>query len=120
MELLAEALLVLHFIGLASLLGGFLVQVKDETKVINMAMFHGVLTQLVTGIALVGLAYPIHAADPAEPLPDNAKFGVKLVILLVILGLVLANRAKASISTAVWGAIGGLTVMNIVIAVFWN
>ena len=39
MELLAEALLVLHFIGLASLLGGFLVQVKDETKVINMAMF---------------------------------------------------------------------------------
>ena len=36
--------------------GGFFVQMKSKIKVVNPAMFHGALTQLVTGIALVGLA----------------------------------------------------------------
>ncbi len=37
----------------------------------------------------------------------------------MILVLILVNRKKPSISTAVWAAIGGLTILNIVIAVFW-
>lgn len=119
MEFLDHVLVVLHFLGLASLIGGFLVQIKDADKVVNNAMFHGALTQLVTGIALVGLAYPLADGNEAE-YPDNAKIAVKLVILLVILGLILANRKKPSISTAVWGAIGGLAILNVVIAVFWN
>ena len=44
---------------------------------------------------------------------------MKFVILLVILGLILANRKKESISNAVWGAIGGLAIANVVIAVLW-
>jgi hypothetical protein len=37
----------------------------------------------------------------------------------VILGLVLANRKKDQISNAVWGLIGGLAILNVVIAVLW-
>ena len=120
MEIVEKVLVVLHFLGLASLIGGFLVQMSSSQRGINNAMFHGALTQLVTGVLLVGLRYPLHNADPDEwALPDNAKIGVKFVILLVILGLILANRKKESISNAVWGAIGGLAIANVVIAVLW-
>lgn len=121
MSFVFNVLVVLHFLGLASLIGGFLVQIKSSQREINNAMFHGALTQLVTGILLVGLSYPLNKADPsAYGLPDNAKITVKLLVLLVILGLILANRKKPSITTGVWGAIGGLAILNVVIAVFWS
>lgn len=112
-------LVILHFLGLASLIGGFLVQMRTTPRVVNMAMVHGALTQLVTGVLLVGLAYPLHNADPAEELPDNAKITVKLLILLVIMGLVFANRKKDAVSNGIWGAIGALSIANVAIAVLW-
>ncbi len=112
MDYLYEALVVLHFIGLAALLGGFLVQLSTSPKVVNAAMFHGALTQLVTGLALVGIAEAALDADV-----DHMKVGIKLLILLVITGLVWANRKKEAVSTGIWAAIGGLTIANVVIAV---
>ena len=55
MEFLYNLIVVLHFVGLASLLGGFIVQMKSPDKGVNPAMLHGALTQLVTGVVLVGL-----------------------------------------------------------------
>ena len=118
MSFVYNRLVILHFLGLASLIGGFLVQIKSSPRVVNPAMLHGALTQLVTGVLLVGLRYPLHESDGWE-LPDNAKIGVKFVVLLVVLGLILANRKKDQISTAVWGLIGGLSIVNVVIAVLW-
>ena len=112
MEYVANAVLVLHFIGLSALLGSFLVQMRPPRS-ITPGFLHGALTMLVTGVALVGLAY----AQDDEP--NNTKITVKLAVLLVIFGLVLANRKKDEISTGVWGAIGGLTILNVVLAVFW-
>ncbi|MDQ1249250.1 MAG: hypothetical protein QG597_3624, partial [Actinomycetota bacterium] len=43
MEFLEHVLVVLHFLGLAALIGGFLVQIKDSPRVVNNAMFHGAL-----------------------------------------------------------------------------
>lgn len=120
MSLVYNLLVVLHFLGLASLIGGFLVQISTSPRVVNNAMLHGALTQLVSGVLLVGLRYPLHNSDPEEwALPDNAKIGVKFVILLVVLGLILANRKKEAISTGVWAAIGGLAIANVAIAVLW-
>ena len=120
MSFVYDILVILHFLGLASLIGGFLVQIRSSPRVVNPAMLHGALTQLVTGVLLVGLRYPLHDSDPDEwALPDNAKIGVKFVILLVVLGLILANRKKDQISTAIWGLIGGLSIVNVVIAVLW-
>jgi hypothetical protein len=114
MEFLRDTLLVLHFVGLAALFGGWFVQMSSREKVINNAMFHGALTQLVTGFLLVGI-------NESLDLPvDHAKVGVKFVIAAVILALILINRKKNPISVALWSSIGGLTLLNIIIAVFWR
>jgi heme A synthase len=112
MEFLEHAVLVLHFIGLAGLLGSFLVQMRPPRS-ITMGYLHGSITMLVTGVLLVGLNYAL------DEEVNNQKITVKLAILLVIFGLVLANRKKPEISTGVWAAIGGLAITNIVLAVFW-
>ena len=114
MDFLEHTLIVLHFIGLASLLGGFLVQIKTTPRVVNNAMVHGILTQLVTGILLVGIAES--GDDPV----DHAKIGVKLIVAVIVAVLVFANRKRDVLSTGAWALIGGLTIANIVVAVFWN
>ncbi len=114
MEVVRSLLLFLHFVGLASLLGGFLTQMAAAEKRVVLAMLHGGLTQLVTGLALVGVDQGL------DKEVDNAKIGVKLLVLLVILALVWVNRRKATISKGVYFAIGGLTMFNIAVAVFWT
>lgn len=53
------------------------------------------------------------------PLPDNAKIGMKLSFVLIILALAFTNRKKETISSNVWSFIGALTIGNIIIAVVW-
>lgn len=116
MDVVYNVLVVLHFVGLASLLGGWLAQLgARDGRVMNLAMLHGVLTQLVTGIALVGLG----SAVDSLPGPDNAKITVKLVVALVIAVLVWANRQRASVPGGVFLGVGLLSLANVVIAVFW-
>ena len=117
MEIVYNLLLVLHFLGLASLIGGWLVQMRARgERVVNPAMVHGALTQVVTGVLLVGLA---ESVDELETDIDNAKIGVKLVVALVVLGLTWVNRRKARIPDGLHYGIGGLAVLNVVVAVFW-
>lgn len=118
MDVVRQLLLVLHIVGIGSLLGGFLTQVKGfktgDVRVVP-AMTHGALTMLVTGVALVGIR------QGALDLPvDNAKIGVKLVILVGILLMVWTNRGKDRMDARIFGAIGLLTVANIAIAVMWT
>lgn len=117
MDIVRDIALVLHFIGLAGIIGSFLVQAKTPTKRVDPLMLHGALTQLATGVILVGL---IEArADGADLAGFHAKIAVKLVVLLVIGVLAFRKRRAESISTGEWGAIGGLTVLNVIIAVAW-
>lgn len=118
MEILENVLIVFHFIGLASILGGVLVQTKlfsrGEARVLPLIM-SGVWLQLLTGIALVGVL----SAMPDEE-PNNIKFGVKLVVLIVIAVIAFPNRKKERPASWVVPVIGLLTLVNIVIAVFWR
>ncbi|MFM7146993.1 MAG: hypothetical protein ACKOW5_11755 [Actinomycetales bacterium] len=116
MTIVYNILVFLHFIGLASLLGGFLVQMRSADKGVNPAMLHGALTQLVTGLAMVGLA---ESGAVDEPL-DMTKITVKLVIVLVITVLAFIGRRRQPPQVALWGVIGGLTVVNVAVAVFWG
>lgn len=113
LDILRNVLLVLHFVGLAAVLGGFLVQVRARPRRIDPFILHGAFTQLLTGLLLVGVA---QARDVEV---DNAKIGVKLVVVLVILVLAWRKRKAPSVSTGEWGAIGGLALLNTVVAVFW-
>ncbi len=116
MEILFKILVVLHFVGLASLLGGFLVQMSTKPRGINNAMLHGVLTQVVTGIAMVGI---ISAGLLDDEDVDNSKIGVKLLIALFVLGAVLLGRRKpADEQQPYWAAAGALTLVNVIVAVF--
>jgi len=117
--ILVPILVILHFIGLALLLGGFLVQIKDVVKGqgrVLRTMLDGIWTQLITGIALVGI-YSAKLVDDEEV--NNAKISVKLGILIVIaiIALIFRKRIPAP-SWALW-LIGGLTLANVVIAVVW-
>jgi hypothetical protein len=114
MDLLRDILIFLHFLGLASLFGGLFVQVKADPRVVNNAVLHGILTQVVTGLLLVGL---LEADEDATP--NHAKIGVKLAVALVILVLVLANRKKPALPNGLYLGLLGLTVLNIGVAVFW-
>ena len=113
MELAYNLVLIVHFIGLASVVGGFLVQMRSAEKGVNPAMWHGALTQLVTGVILVGLA------EMQDWDVDHAKIGVKLALTVVITVLAFIGRKKPLPQTAFWGIIGGVSIVNIIIAVLW-
>lgn len=114
MDLLYDVLVFFHFLGLAALFGGLFVQIKADPRVVNAAMLHGVLTQLVTGILMVGIA-----EGTGEDV-NHAKIGVKLVVALVIAVLVFLNRKKPVLPNGLYLGLIGLTVLNIAVAVFWG
>ena len=116
MQFLYNLILVLHFVGLASLLGGFIVQMKSADKGVNPAMWHGALTQLVTGVLLVGIAES--GSLEGDPL-DTTKISVKLLVVLVITVLAFIGRKKQPPQVPLWGVIGALTLVNVIVSVFW-
>ncbi|MBF0673539.1 MAG: hypothetical protein IR160_13240 [Salinibacterium sp.] len=114
LDLARNVLVILHFIGLASLLGGFLTQMsafKTKSVVINPAILHGALTQLVTGLLLVTVA------EMGEGDVNHMKIGIKLAVAIAIYVIALVNRKKKPVSSAVLGIIGTLTLVNVVVAV---
>lgn len=124
MAAVSNIFLVLHFVGLAALFGGFLAQMSSQMKSISSGMLHGALLSLVAGLVLVGVRYPLNDQDAAAyPLYDNAKISVKLLILLVILIIGYTSKKKSKVTgagdTGAWATVGLLTFTNIVIAVFW-
>ena len=117
MDFVFNVLLVLHFVGLASLLGGFIVQMSSPEKGVNAAMLHGALTQLVTGVAMTGLVESGAMGDD-ESL-NMTKITVKLLVVLIITALAFIGRRRRPPQVALWATIGVLTLANVVIAVFW-
>ena len=118
MDLLRDLLVFLHFIGLAALFGGLFVQLKSDPRVVNNAMLHGILTQLVTGVLLVGLAEMNDDFDVDASF--RSKVGVKLLVALVIGVLIWVNRRKPALPNGLFLGLLGLTALNIAVAVFWG
>ncbi len=117
MDVLIHLFVGLHIIGIAALLGGFLTQMKAMGRGAARfvpAMLHGAATMLVTGVILVGL----NQADDQHI--DNIKIGVKLALLIVILGLVYVKRDDERVEKPLFGLVGLLTVTNVFIAVLWT
>ena len=115
MQFLYNLILILHFVGLASLLGGFIVQMKSADKGVNPAMWHGALTQLVTGVLLVGIA----ESGAIDDKLNMTKISVKLLIVVIITVLAFIGRKRQPPQVPLWGIIGALTLVNVAIAVLW-
>jgi hypothetical protein len=113
-ETLRLVTLFIHLLGFAALVGGLLAQVSAPVKKVTGLMRDGAGTAFVAGVAAVGV---LEAGDSDV---DHIKIAVKLVIGLVVLVLVMANLRKERISTALFGTIAGLTLVNLAVAVFWS
>lgn len=110
METAITITLYIHLIGMAGLLGGSLAQLKNQAKQTTPLMLHSGLTQLVTGIALVGLLQ-------ANNGPMNMiVVGIKMCILIAILILLFVGRKKMNIK--VYSVIIFLILVNVGLALF--
>jgi hypothetical protein len=112
-DFLEKALLFVHLVGMAALLGGGLVQVRAPSRRVSRAMVDGALTQVVSGLLLVGVL------EGQDEDVDNAKIAVKFAVGLVVAVLVWINRRKAEIPTGLFVGIVALTLSNVAVAVFW-
>jgi hypothetical protein len=115
-ELARNILLGLHLLGTA----GILISLLLSRKKLSPGITHSALLSLITGLALVGLRYPLVDADPMKwEEVNNTKISIKLLIVLVILVLGYKNKKKEPVSPAIWWAISALALINIAIAVWW-
>jgi hypothetical protein len=114
-ELATRIFVVLHLIGLASLLGGFLVQMKDLKNggKILPAMLHGAWLLVISGFALVGLV-----GMSGEEHVDNILLAVKSIVITAIFFLAY-GFSKKDLSTKKWvvPTIALLTILNTCVAV---
>lgn len=117
MDIVKGILVVLHIVGFAMVFGGALAQlpaVKKGAARVLPIMLWGALLLLLTGLLLVGMTYALGGA------PNNAKIGIKLIVLLALIGHIFGVRKKENLSAAALYVIGGLALTNAGIAVLWS
>ena len=114
MDIVFNIVLILHFVGLAGIIGGWLATIKAPH--VNKAILHGAILQVVTGLLLVGL----REMDGADV--NHMKIGIKLLIAIVILVVAILGvrkEARAQGTTATLAHVAGaLGIVNVAIAVF--
>ncbi|WP_278236613.1 hypothetical protein [Isoptericola sp. AK164] len=123
MEFLYNIFTVLHFVGWAIVLGGYLASLRSPG--LYRGVFHGAATALVAGILMVGVAEMGGLWEDFGP--SMAKIGVKLTIALVITILAFVAKRQGrkgdngtgAVAPALKHSIGALVLVNIVVAVFW-
>jgi thiamine transporter ThiT len=117
MELVRELLVVLHLIGMAAIVGGWLA-VLGAPRVLP-AILWGARAQFVTGILLWGILES-GVLDGHDD-PDRVKLTVKFLVAFVLTGLAEANAKRGdAVNPRIVHAIGALGVLNVAIAILWN
>jgi hypothetical protein len=117
LEIVRLALLAVHILGLAAIVGAFFVQMRANDGFATGVVLAGAITQVVTGLALVGVR---QAGDLGV---DNVKVAVKLVIAVVVLiAAIVAHvqRRRGGTVKPAFHAAGGLAIVNVLVAVLWQ
>lgn len=118
MTVIFQILLLLHFVGWAIVLGGWLVSIKKPR--LPGGVFHGAATALVAGALAWIITIPGWAGDISL---DAGKMGVKLAVTLAVTALAwiaTQESTKERVAKAAGMLMGLLTFANIVIAIFWR
>jgi hypothetical protein len=113
LEILNVVLLITHFLGLATIIGSFFMQMRKRSGVSFQLIIIGASVQLITGLALVGTLY-----GQNEDV-NNAKIGLKFVLALVVLIAGLVGR-KAKKPLPFLHTAGAAAIANVIIAVAWS
>ena len=117
MDLVYNLLVALHLLGMAAVVGGWVAVRAGRT--VTAPVLWGARAQLVTGLALVGIASAVKDDDHVV---DNTKIGVKLVIALVVVAAaeIGAARARRGEDTGrLLDAAGGAATVNVLVAALW-
>ena len=127
METLRDIVLITHFIGLAMIIGPFLIQMRAHTGFAFSWVLAGAITQLVSGLVLTGLA-EMRLAGNEEMSLDHTKIAVKLVLALVIFVVALiaylrqkkvpAGESQRHLLPFLHTS-GALAIIDVVVAVIW-
>lgn len=115
MDALQTTLLILHFLGLAAIIGGSLEQWRTSGRLTTPVTLWGARAQLVTGLALAALLF---TGDDAED-ANHMKIGVKLLIALGVVAVAEMNAKKAVMANSA-RLVVGLTAVNVIVAVAWH
>ena len=118
MQILEAPLVFVHLLGMAAIVGGYFAGIRNEPKRLSAGMVHGTLLQIVSGLVLLGIVEAAAAAGGDQV--DHAKFGVKILLAVVIMFLAWPRRTDAAIPAGTYHAVGLLALANVAIAVFWK
>lgn len=127
MELARDITLVLHFIGLALILGPFIIQMRSHAGYYFGWVMTGSLIQLVTGLLLTVIA-EMRLADDPDMSVNHVKIAVKSVIATVIvITAIQAYRKQRTLGSGdnerkllpYLHTAGALALVNVILAVAW-
>jgi len=127
MDSVRDVVLITHFVGLAMIIGPFLIQMRAHSGYAFNWVLAGGVTQLVSGLVLTGLA-EMRLAGNDELSLDHTKIAVKLVLALIIFAVALigwlrqrrmdSGESQRSLLPFLHTA-GALAIIEVVIAVWW-
>lgn len=101
---------VLHMLGLVGLIVTLIISLRKPVKKLFAGTLHSAWLQLLSGLALMGMMSGDEDFHPE-------KFGIKLIVLVVILALGYRNVKKETVSTKFLASLLGLVLLNIAIAI---
>ena len=105
--------LLTHLLGMAALVGGYLVALGRPAW--NGAILWGARAQVLTGLIIV---FMLELFD-GLPEPEHMKIGVKLLIAIAVVAVVETGRRRTPVRTGLLHAAGGLALLNTALAVLW-
>jgi hypothetical protein len=116
LDIVRHAILAVHFLGLAAIVGAFFVQMRAKDGFATGVVLAGAITQVVTGLALVG----VRQASDLDV--NNVKIAVKLGIAVVVLVAAIVahvQRGRGGKVKPAFHTAGGLAIVNVLVAVLW-
>jgi len=121
MDLVRSFLIVGHFVGLAAIVGPFLLQLRWKSGHAFPLILGGAITQLVTGLVLMWLA------GASEVDIDEVKYGVKIIMTFIIVAAALLGFVRQRQASddggrelmAFFYVAGALSLATTALSVFW-
>ncbi len=123
MQVLQTIVLAIHLLGMATVVGTFIVQMRAKTGFRTGLLLGGAITQVVSGPALIGIHDAI-VSQTGGAVGDG--LGTKYLVHLIIGVVVLAAAIVALVVQRRGGRVqpwfhtaGGLGLVNVLVAVIW-
>lgn len=117
MDFVINVLVVLHLLGMATILGGWISAKRGGEGLVPLVW--GARAQLLTGLLLVGLHEM--SKDPGESL-NHTKIGIKLLVAIAVAAcaeIAAARAKKGEPKVQLVDAAAALTVVNVLVAALW-